>query len=144
MNHRNGTTATIQFFQDYYCPTAVQAATSLRCWQASILSYLIDLIRPPYSWHSLPACFRSQYVTTPSRNSCPCLNCHQLHRKGAITQASFRMSDLQVSPIWALQQTSDSVLLIAKGVLKAATSDNVQPLSLLVAEAFGNTLAICQ
>jgi hypothetical protein len=54
------------------------------------------------------------------------------------------MSDTHVSPVWALQQTSDSVLLVAKGVIKAATSDNIQPLALLVAEAFGNTLAICQ
>ncbi|MCJ1246708.1 hypothetical protein MMC30_003917 [Trapelia coarctata] len=33
---------------------------------------------------------------------------------------------------------------VAKGILTAATSDNVQPLALLTAEAFGGTLAICQ
>ena len=54
------------------------------------------------------------------------------------------MSGPQVTPSWALQQTSESVLLITRGVLQAATSDNIQPLALLVAEAFGNTLAICQ
>jgi hypothetical protein len=32
---------------------------------------------------------------------------------------------------------------MAKWILKATTSDNIQPLARLVAEAFGNTLVIC-
>ncbi|KAI9698171.1 MAG: hypothetical protein M1836_004173 [Candelina mexicana] len=49
-----------------------------------------------------------------------------------------------VSAQWALNETSSSALSVAKGVFRAATSDNVQPLALLTVEAFGNTLAICQ
>ncbi|RWA07339.1 hypothetical protein EKO27_g7756 [Xylaria grammica] len=43
---------------------------------------------------------------------------------------------------WSLHETSDSVYGIARGVLQAATSDNVQPLAILACEQFGNTLAI--
>lgn len=50
----------------------------------------------------------------------------------------------QISTSWALQQTSNDVFSVAKGVLQAATSDNVQPLALLAVEAFGATVAICQ
>lgn len=48
-----------------------------------------------------------------------------------------------VSVQWALNETSDSAIKVARGVLQAATNDNVQPLALLAAEAFGSTLAIC-
>ncbi|GAW18323.1 hypothetical protein ANO14919_077980 [Xylariales sp. No.14919] len=43
---------------------------------------------------------------------------------------------------WSLNETSDSVYGITRGVLQAATSDNVQPLAILACEQFGNTLAI--
>lgn len=49
-----------------------------------------------------------------------------------------------IQPGWALQETSNGVFTIAKGIMAAATSDNVQPLALLTCEAFGATLAICQ
>ena len=49
-----------------------------------------------------------------------------------------------VSLQWSLNETSDSVIGVAKGILKAATSDNVQPLAILAVQAFGATLAICQ
>ena len=45
---------------------------------------------------------------------------------------------------WALDRVSENIFAVAKGVLQAATSDNVQPLALLATEAFGNTLAMCQ
>lgn len=48
-----------------------------------------------------------------------------------------------IQPVWALHETSNGVLAVAKGILTAATSDNVQPLALLACEAFGATLAIC-
>ncbi|KAK6386135.1 hypothetical protein LTS17_001710 [Exophiala oligosperma] len=54
------------------------------------------------------------------------------------------MSSSQISASWNLQQSSESILSFAQGMLTAATSDNIQPLAILVAEAFGNTLAICQ
>ena len=54
------------------------------------------------------------------------------------------MAHNTVTASWALNTTSDNVFAVAQGVLKAATSDNVQPLALLTAEAFGGTLAICQ
>jgi hypothetical protein len=49
-----------------------------------------------------------------------------------------------VSPQWALNETADHFITISKGMLKAATSDNVQALAILVVERFGATLAICQ
>jgi hypothetical protein len=49
-----------------------------------------------------------------------------------------------IQPVWALHETTNGVFAVAKGVLTAATSGNVQPLALLAAEAFGATLAICQ
>ena len=54
------------------------------------------------------------------------------------------MASHAISPGWALHETTNGMLTVAKGVLTAATSDNIQPLALLAAEAFGNTLAICQ
>ncbi|KAI1272246.1 hypothetical protein F5Y07DRAFT_380646 [Xylaria sp. FL0933] len=52
------------------------------------------------------------------------------------------MGSQLVQAQWSLNQTSDSVYGIARGVLQAATSDNVQPLALMACEQFGNTLAI--
>lgn len=49
-----------------------------------------------------------------------------------------------ITPSWALNATADNIFTVAKGILEAATSDNVQPIALLAAEAFGGTLAICQ
>lgn len=45
---------------------------------------------------------------------------------------------------WSLNETAGSTLSIAKGVLKAATTDDVQPIAIMAAEAFGATLAMCQ
>ncbi|KAI0115549.1 hypothetical protein GGR51DRAFT_503362 [Nemania sp. FL0031] len=45
---------------------------------------------------------------------------------------------------WSLNETSDSVYSIVRGVLQAATSDNVQPLAIMACEQFGNTIAISQ
>ncbi|KAK5630902.1 hypothetical protein RRF57_006617 [Xylaria bambusicola] len=52
------------------------------------------------------------------------------------------MGSQLVQAQWSLNQTSDSVYSIARGVLEAATSDNVQPLAIMACEQFGNTLAI--
>ena len=49
-----------------------------------------------------------------------------------------------IQPVWALHETTNEVFAIAKGILTAATSDNVQPLALMACEAFGATLAICK
>ncbi|KAI9754071.1 MAG: hypothetical protein M1835_000923, partial [Candelina submexicana] len=67
-----------------------------------------------------------------------------------LTRAESLTADLahttpgSLSAQWVLNETSSSALSVAKGVFRAATSDNVQPLALLTVEAFGNTLAICQ
>jgi hypothetical protein len=45
---------------------------------------------------------------------------------------------------WDLASTSDSLVSVAKGLLQAATSDNVQPLAILACERFGNTIAMSQ
>ncbi|KAI0447766.1 hypothetical protein F4803DRAFT_497434 [Xylaria telfairii] len=43
---------------------------------------------------------------------------------------------------WSLNESSTSIYGMARGILQAATSDNVQPLAILACEQFGNTLAI--
>ena len=45
---------------------------------------------------------------------------------------------------WSLDPTVDSALSIASGIIKAATSDNIQPLALMACEAFGANLAMSQ
>ncbi|KAI0532336.1 hypothetical protein GGR58DRAFT_490641 [Xylaria digitata] len=52
------------------------------------------------------------------------------------------MGSQLISGQWSLNETSDSVYSITRGVLEAATSDNVQPLAIMACEQFGNTLAI--
>lgn len=49
---------------------------------------------------------------------------------------------MAVQPQWSLNQTSSSTIEIATGLMRAATTDNVQPLAILACELFGNTLAI--
>ena len=49
---------------------------------------------------------------------------------------------MAVQAQWNLDSTSDSVLRVARGILQAATSDNVQPLAILACVQFGNTIAI--
>jgi hypothetical protein len=49
---------------------------------------------------------------------------------------------LQVQAEWSLNASADSVLQVARGVMRAATSDNVQPLAILACEQFGNTIAM--
>ncbi len=44
---------------------------------------------------------------------------------------------------WGLEKTAESAISISRGILQAATSDNVQPLAILACERFGNTLAMC-
>ncbi|KAI1737336.1 hypothetical protein F4680DRAFT_219264 [Xylaria scruposa] len=45
---------------------------------------------------------------------------------------------------WSLNESSSSIYGIARSLIQASTSDNVQPLALLACEQFGNTLAISQ
>ena len=45
---------------------------------------------------------------------------------------------------WNLDHSAGSAISVARGILQAATSDNVQPLAILACERFGNTLAISQ
>ncbi|KAK4196576.1 hypothetical protein QBC40DRAFT_351674 [Triangularia verruculosa] len=47
-----------------------------------------------------------------------------------------------ISPQWSLDTTAQSGITLAKGLLQAATSDNVQPLAILACENFGNTIAM--
>ncbi|KAK0661624.1 hypothetical protein QBC41DRAFT_35686 [Cercophora samala] len=49
---------------------------------------------------------------------------------------------MSVSPQWSLDTTAQSGINIARGVLQAATSDNVQPLAIMACERFGNTIAM--
>ncbi|KAI0470125.1 hypothetical protein F4859DRAFT_119862 [Xylaria cf. heliscus] len=54
------------------------------------------------------------------------------------------MGSQAIQAQWSLNESSNSVYGIARGLLQAATSDNVQPLAILACEQFGNTLAISQ
>ncbi|KAI9678913.1 MAG: hypothetical protein M1829_001898 [Trizodia sp. TS-e1964] len=44
---------------------------------------------------------------------------------------------------WNLDSTSNSIISIGRDLLKAATSDNIQPIAILACEQFGNTIAMC-
>jgi hypothetical protein len=54
-----------------------------------------------------------------------------------------RMSAQPLMLQWSLQETANSALSVARGVISAATSDNIQALALLACERFGATLAMC-
>ena len=49
-----------------------------------------------------------------------------------------------ISLQWALNETANNTFTIAKGFIKAASSDNIQALALIACEAFGSTLAMSQ
>src|SRR4051794_18239472 len=48
----------------------------------------------------------------------------------------------EVSPTWTLSQTASETISVSRGMLIAATTDNVQMLALLACESFGATLAM--
>ncbi|KEZ45149.1 Uncharacterized protein SAPIO_CDS2594 [Scedosporium apiospermum] len=50
---------------------------------------------------------------------------------------------MSVSAQWSLDVTANSALSISRGIIHAATSDNIQPLALLACEKFGCTIAMC-
>ena len=52
------------------------------------------------------------------------------------------MSSTPVQAQWSLSSTSQTTLSIARGILVAATSDNVQVLAILACERFGSTVAV--
>jgi hypothetical protein len=52
------------------------------------------------------------------------------------------MSNLPVQAQWSLSSTSYTTFSALRGILAAATTDNIQPLALLACEQFGSTLAI--
>ena len=45
---------------------------------------------------------------------------------------------------WSLDQTANSGLSISRGLIAAATSDNVEPFAVAACEKFGATLSICR
>jgi hypothetical protein len=53
------------------------------------------------------------------------------------------MAVSNVQAQWSLDSTTHSALSVARGVVVAATNDNVQILAIVACERFGNTLAIC-
>lgn len=57
--------------------------------------------------------------------------------------SSYSLNMGAVTGTWALQETANSTISVAKGLIKAASSDNIQALALLACKAFGVTLAIC-
>ena len=48
-----------------------------------------------------------------------------------------------VQPQWALNETMTGFLTVSKGLLQAATSDNVSPVALMACESFGSLLPVC-
>ncbi|KAI9877850.1 MAG: hypothetical protein M1830_002653 [Pleopsidium flavum] len=48
-----------------------------------------------------------------------------------------------ISVQWTLNETAGSTISVAKGLIRAASSDNIQALALIACQAFGATLAIC-
>lgn len=47
-----------------------------------------------------------------------------------------------VSANWSLNESAKDFIGISRGIVQAATTDNVQPLALAAVEAFGTTVAI--
>ena len=45
---------------------------------------------------------------------------------------------------WSLDNTTSSGLSLSRGLIAAATSDNVEPLAVVACEKFGATLSICR
>jgi hypothetical protein len=45
---------------------------------------------------------------------------------------------------WSLDKTANSGLSLSRGLIAAATSDNVEPLAVVACEKFGTTLSICR
>jgi hypothetical protein len=52
------------------------------------------------------------------------------------------MAGLAIQMGWSLSESSQSVFSVFRGVIAAATSDNVQVLAIMACEKFGNTIAI--
>jgi hypothetical protein len=46
-------------------------------------------------------------------------------------------------PVWALNETAKGAITISRGLLQAATCDNVSPLALMACESFGSLLPAC-
>lgn len=53
------------------------------------------------------------------------------------------MAPVAPTQTWSLDSTASTTVSIAKDVIRAATSDNVQALALIACEKFGATLAMC-
>ena len=54
------------------------------------------------------------------------------------------MTNVSKTLSWSLDSSAGSTVSVLKDVMRAATSDNVQPLALISCEKFGATLAMCQ
>ena len=53
------------------------------------------------------------------------------------------MAHVSTPLTWSLDSTASTTISVLKDVMRAATSDNVQPLALISCEKFGATLAMC-
>ncbi len=53
------------------------------------------------------------------------------------------MTNVNTALTWSLDSTASTTVSVLKDVMRAATSDNVQPLALIACEKFGATLAMC-
>ena len=53
------------------------------------------------------------------------------------------MAHVSTPLTWSLDSTAGTTISVFKDVMRAATSDNVQPLALMTCEKFGATLAMC-
>ena len=53
------------------------------------------------------------------------------------------MAHVSTPLTWSLDSTASTTISVLKDVMRAATSDNVQPLALIACEKFGATLAMC-
>ena len=50
---------------------------------------------------------------------------------------------MPVTGTWSIDTTTKATVTLATGILRAATSDNVQALALSACEQYGTTLAMC-
>ena len=86
--------------------------------------------------HSQPCVYYSTYTTSTT--------CIRTVRRAAILGYS-QMADSipMTSSSWAITDTANKTVTFATGMLEAATSDNIHPITLKCCESFGSLLPLC-
>ncbi len=80
---------------------------------------------------------------TDPNNTCISCNLHLSLLPSRSKVPITTMTNVNTTLTWSLDSTASTTVSVLKDVMRAATSDNVQPLALIACEKFGATLAMC-